>query len=267
MENIKQIISFKTPLYKFIHNNIIIETECLFGENFTVNSELKEWSFGTLSTDNYKGWVKTKYLGPSQDNNHKVILKFSNIYLNPDPKSTIITYLSLGSKVNVNETDNDWAKVSFSSENKKVIGFIPINHLSKISDYNHDWIKIGNEMKNIPYVWGGRSSIGIDCSALLQLSIQTIGINLPRNTNNQISYMKASKKFKKVEVDFSQKQEIKKGLIIFWPGHVGIISKKNTLLHANAYFMKVCEENVYKVFSRLKGDNILPSFVFELIIP
>ena len=231
---------------------------------FSVKEDLNDWCFGTLITDNYKGWINKKYLGPSTINNYKVVSRASNIYSQPNPKSIVLYYLSLGSTVYVHKIENNWAEIYLKHRDSKTIGFIPSIHLSKILEYKHDFIMTSLEMLHIPYVWGGRSSIGIDCSALLQLSLQSIGINVPRNTNEQITFMKLSKKFKEIELELLTNRIIKKGLIIFWPGHVGIMSKNNTLVHANAHHMSVCEENVFDVFNRFEKQNIFPSFVFEL---
>ena len=233
-------------------------------EIFSVKEDLNDWCFGTLVTDNYKGWINKKYLGPHQSNNYKITSRSSNIYLQPNSKSVVLHNLSLGSTVNVYKFENNWAIIYLKYRDSKTIGFIPCFHLSKILEYKYDFIVTSLEMLHIPYVWGGRSSNGIDCSALLQLSLQSIGINVPRNTNQQISFMKLSKNFKEVDLELLTNPIIKKGLVIFWPGHVGIMSKNNILIHANAFHMSVCEENIFDVFHRFENQYIFPSFVFEL---
>ena len=119
---------------------------------------------------------------------------------------------------------NEWR--SFLSQLGKDINkvrlrsFFPKGHplkerdRGKKSDANGDWIKHCHNMIGIPYVWGGRSSDGMDCSALLQLSFQAIGINLPRNTDQQQKYMKLSKNFKQLKVNFFSKQIYEKGMQI-----------------------------------------------------
>ncbi|MDC1356852.1 C40 family peptidase [Pseudomonadota bacterium] len=237
----------------------------MFGEIFSVYKTIEDWCFGTLLTDNHEGWIQAKYLGSYKENNYRIKSKSSNIYLYPDAKSIVLKYLSLGSTVYAHKIENDWATISLNSKNSSKTGFIPVNHLTKVTEYKCDWINTSYEMLNTPYVWGGRTSNGIDCSALLQLSFQSTGINLPRNTKEQVLFMKTSQRFKEIDLDLLRKSNIQKGFIIFWPGHVGIMSKKNILLHANAYHMNVCEENIFSVFNRFKSHNIFPSFVFQLI--
>ena len=266
MKNIKQIITLKAPLFRTTNKEDSVETECLLGEKFIVKKELKEWYFGILCTDNYEGWIEKKYLGNFKVNNYRVIKRSSNIYSNADDKSPILQRLSFGCLLDVVEIKKKWAKINLNNRISKNTGFVPANHILKKTKKSKDWIKYCYDMIGIPYIWGGRSSDGIDCSALLQLSFHAIGINLPRNTNEQQKYMKLSKKFKQLNLKFFEKKNYEQGIIIFWPGHVGIISKKNTLLHSNANLMMVCEESIHEALSRLRNKNILPICAFKLNI-
>ena len=134
---------------------------------------------------------------------------------------------------------------------------------SKKSTINSEWIEIGNKFLDAPYVWGGRTISGIDCSALLQLSIKTIGINLPRNTKDQLNFMTKSADFK--EISISNKKNFNKGLIFFWSGHVAFTNNRNSLLHANAFHMKVAEEPIHDALLRFKINRIplLKTFVMN----
>lgn len=266
MEKFKQIITPKAPLFKTNNIENLVETECLFGEKFLVRKELNEWSFGVLCTDGYEGWIETKHLTDFSPNNYKVIKRSSNIYKKPNDKSDIIQRLTFGCQLNVIEIKKNWAKVYMNTQSHKKIGFVPSIHISKHTSETKDWIKYCHNMIGIPYVWGGRSSDGIDCSALIQLSFQAVGINIPRNTKQQQKYMIFSKKFKRLKINFSKRKIYEKGIIIFWPGHVGIISRQNILLHSNANMMIVCEENIHESLSRLKSKNILPVSAFKLNI-
>ena len=145
---------------------------------------------------------------------------------------------------------------------KKTIGFIPSNHLSKISNFDHDWKKIGFQMLNTPYKWGGRTNQGLDCSALLQLSFQTVGINLPRNSSEQISFMHNSKMFDNVKINQEEISSLKEGTIIFWDGHVGYMCTSRTLLHANAFHMKVEQEPIVETIKRFENDKIFVTSFF-----
>ena len=254
MTNLRSIIYSKTPLFKSFNNKNIIETECLLGENFLVTKTQNEYSFGKLLTDNYTGWVETNALGNKSETTHRVITLSTNIYLEKTPKSVVLKGLSLGCELHVRRCEQEWAQVLISNNSQIIKAYVPKNHLSKNSFINHKWTQIGTAYLNTPYVWGGRTYRGIDCSALIQLSMKTIGINLPRNTEDQINFMNESKDFK--EVSITNQKNFNEGLILFWLGHVGFINKKNTLLHASAFHMKVVEEPIDVTLKRFKGKGI-----------
>ena len=262
MSDLRIIISSKTPLLKNYKNKNIIETECLFGEIFSVIRTEDGYCFGELLTDNYVGWVETNSLGKKCKTTHKVIVPSTNIYLENNPKSVVLKRLFLGSEIFVNYFNNDWANVLISNNSKIIESYVPKKHLSRKSSISQEWIEVGNKFLNAPYVWGGKTISGIDCSALLQLSIKTIGINLPRNTKEQLEFMTNSTKFK--EVTLTKKQNYNKGLIFFWSGHVAFTNKKNSLLHANAFHMKVEEEPIHNALSRFKTNGITLLKIFIL---
>jgi len=252
----KSIISFKAPLYEKPQMCNEIETECLFGEKFSIIEKKNEWIYGELKTDNYLGWINQECLGKNNLTTHKVILKNTNIYKESSPKSIVLQKLSLGSLLNIIDIKNNWGEVMFFSQSRKVKGFVPLEHVSEIICIDYKWIETCRQMINTPYVWGGRTFEGIDCSALLQISMRNSGINMPRNTSEQIKYMGLSNNFRYVKLN--DKENFLKGTVIFWPGHVGIISKKNILLHANAFHMRVVEEPISIALNRFKENNLNP---------
>lgn len=263
MSNLRTIISSKTPLLKNYKNKNIIETECLLGENFSVIKTENRHSFGELLTDNYSGWVETNSLGKKSETTHRVTALSTNIYMKNNPKSIVLKSLYHGSELYVSHFKKEWAHVLVSNNAQIIEGYVPKSHLSKKSNINHEWIKVGNMFLNTPYVWGGRTVSGIDCSALLQLSIKTIGINLPRNTKDQINFMTKSPDFK--EISITNKKNFSKGLIFFWSSHVAFTNKKNSLLHANAFHMKVAEEPIHNALLRFETNRIplLKTFIIN----
>ena len=118
-------------------------------------------------------------------------------------------------------------------------------YIVDVNQASKDWVKHAEQLIGTPYKWGGRDTIGIDCSALLQLSLFLGGIKAPRNTNEQIKM-----KFKTI----NKLNEIKRGAVIFWKGHVGILSKEKTLIHANAFSMKVTKEPLSKAIDRMSSS-------------
>ena len=107
-------------------------------------------------------------------------------------------------------------------------------------------VSIAEKLLGTPYVWGGRNSIGLDCSALLQLSYQTYGENIPRNSIDQSLLSK--------EI-IHNNEELKRGFVIFWKGHVGIMVDEINCVHANAFHMEVSKEPLVKILERAGKNN------------
>ncbi len=223
-----------------------LETECLFGEKVEIYENYLEWVYCKLYTDNYLGWIKKKYLSHLPNPTHRVINKRSFLFKSMDVKSNIIDYLPLGSQLCVTKIDGKWAKISLSKEFGYKFAYLPLNHLIGISEKYKDWVSIAENLLGTPYKWGGRDTIGLDCSALLQLSYQTYGENIPRNTSDQIKCNKTI---------ISNINDIDRGVVIFWEGHVGIMVDKSNCLHANAFHMKTTIENLKDIIVRMGNKN------------
>ena len=223
-----------------------LETECLFGESLTLLDNHFDWYYCKLLTDNYCGWVQKKYLGEKISTSHRVISTRTFIYKDNNVKSGCINYLPLGSQIYVKDIDKVWAKICLSNNQNFKFGFIPSNHIVKKNNKISDWVSIAEKLIGTPYVWGGRNSIGLDCSALLQLSYQTYGENIPRNSIDQALLKKQIIK---------NKEELKRGVAIFWKGHVGIMVDKINCVHANAFHMEVSKEPLVNILKRTSKEN------------
>lgn len=222
----------------------LIETECLFGETVEIFKEHLDWVYCKLNTDNYYGWVKKNGLGKLKNATHRVITNRSFVYIDKNPKSNCLLYLPLGAKLFINNVQSEWAEVSLYSY-KMQTGYIPSCHIVSLDHKVKDWVSIAQLLVGTPYRWGGRDTIGIDCSALLQLSYQTYGEDIPRNTSEQI-------KLKKNKI--SNIDDLRRGCVVFWKGHVGIMVDKFNCIHANAFHMQTKIEPLSKIIKRIGKD-------------
>ena len=226
----------------------LLETECLFGETVKILEEFSGWNYCKLETDNYKGWVKKKSIGRLGDITHRVVAKRSFLYLDKDPKSNCLFYLPMGSKLPVIDFHSDWAEINLHINQKKVVGYVPTHHIVEINHCVNDWVSIAQKLEGTPYKWGGRDTMGIDCAALLQLSYQTYGQMIPRNTSQQVNLNK------KQIYDIG---ELKRGCVIFWKGHVAIMVDKLNCIHANAFHMMTKTEPLINVIDRMPKDECI----------
>ena len=218
-----------------------LETECLFGEKVEIIDESLDWFFCRLNTDNYCGWVKKKDLGKLVNPTHRVLAPRSFVYVDKNLKSNCLLYLPLGSKLLVNNIESEWAQVSLQTKETE-IGYVPSCHIVSLNHKVRDWVSIAELLVGTPYKWGGRDTIGIDCSALLQLSYQTYGKDIPRNTSEQIKLKNNNIR----DID-----DLKRGCVVFWEGHVGIMVNQLNCVHANAFHMQTKIEPLSNIIKRM----------------
>ena len=240
------VIAPSIPMRSQAKESSSLETECLFGETLTILDRDVDWYFCKLLTDSYCGWVNKKYLGEKIESSHRVISNRSYLFVDNDIKSGCINYLPLGSQIYVNDFDDFWAKVYLGENATRRFAYIPRKHIIKKEDKIDDWVSIAEKLIGTPYVWGGRNSMGLDCSALLQLSYQTYGENIPRNSIDQSLLTK--------EV-INKKEKLKRGFVIFWKGHVGIMVDEANCIHANAFHMEVSKEPLLNILKRTSKSN------------
>lgn len=223
--------------------NAPLETECLYGESVEVLKESSYWVYCKLLTDNYFGWIKRNSLGNLKEPTHRIIVERSFIYENDNPKSKPIFYLPMGAKLVIESMVNDWARVIMI---KNRIGYIPKDHIIKIDEKVINWVSMAEQLEGTPYKWGGRDTLGIDCSALLQLSYQTYGEIIPRNTSDQVQLKKPH---------IGSIKNLKRGHVVFWDGHVGIMTDEKNCIHANAFHMKTVTEPISDIINRMNKDQ------------
>ena len=222
-----------------------LETECLFGEKLEILSNDKEWSFCKLLTDNYCGWVQNTSLGKTNRCTHRVLTLRTFIFTEKHVKSKIIYNIPIGSKLNVIKTGKTWSEITLPKKFNFQIGYVPSKHIVNIKNKVKDWVSVAEQFLNAPYKWGGRNSLGIDCSALIQLSCEAYGKALPRNTNDQLRFK---------DVITKDLNSLKRADIIFWRGHVGVMVDSLNILHANAFHMKTVIEPLNDVILRMSQE-------------
>ncbi len=244
------ILQIVTPLASMRNkpNNLSeLETECLFGEKFEVLKTQDVWAFGILKTDGYKGWIEKKFLDEKFNNNYRISSLSANVNLCPNIKSSSLFNLSMNSLINVEEIRNNWAKIRISEKLFKLnFAFVHVKHLISISETFKDWVTFAENFLNVPYKWGGRGYTGIDCSALLQLSLTTAGIYVKRNCKDQIIDLKKC---------WSDPKIFKRGDIYFWKGHVGIGLDPDFIIHANGFHMKTIIEKRKDALDRIYHEE------------
>ena len=239
----KQIIVPICDLKIQPRSNSNLETQFLFGEKIKIiNEEQKKWILCKSMEDNYTGYIKKENIGDLKTTNYKITNLSSFIYKAPDIKSGVISKLFLNSKILASKTKNDWFSIFFNDKNY----FIHCRDLNLINrKATSSWVDLSIKFLNTPYLWGGKSHLGLDCSALVQLAFQSVNRKFPRNTIDQ---------FRSNILKTVSEEELDRGTLIFWKGHVAIAINKTEIIHSNAFHMKVAIEKFHEAKSRIESS-------------
>lgn len=222
------------------------ETELLYGTLFHIHKQGRGWVWGQAECQlpgrkypGYVGWVPTRHLGKKSRPTHKITSLNAPVFKDADIKSPVRFHLPLSATV-AGESGDRFLKTP--------LGFIHNRHLQSISAISpfKDWIAVAESLLGQPYVWGGLNSTGLDCSGLVQTALRVMGRDIPRDTDQQVEMGRAVP----VNDDLSG---LKRGDLVFWKGHVGIMRSSTELVHANAFHMAVASEPLAAAVKRI-GD-------------
>lgn len=227
------------PLYRRPDRAIGRESELLFGERFMVYERKDGWAWGQNQSDGYVGYVDAAALGPEVGApSHEIIVPRTHAFTRPDLKTPPVALLHLTSRVAVDGEENGYCRIDCG-------GWVPRRHLRPIGAAGPDPVASARLFMHTPYLWGGRSSIGLDCSGLVQLALMNAGRSAPRDTDQQERALGS-----RVEGGLDAAVP---GDLLYLKGHVVILSAPDRVLHANAHHMAVAEEPLQAFLARMTG--------------
>ncbi|WP_420430949.1 C40 family peptidase [Hyphobacterium sp.] len=222
-----------------------MDTQALFGETFAVLEERAGWAWGYSRHDGYVGWIDMAALSQSMAPvTHRVSALRTYLFSEPDLKSAPLCLLSMNSKIAAGERDGRFIDAGGR-------GWVFEGHLVPLGTHAPDFVAVAEQFVGTPYLWGGKESLGLDCSGLIQTALEASGINVLRDTDMQEAEF--AERFTAIAVDAPRQR----GDIVFWKGHVGIMTDSNRLLHANATFMATVSEPVAET-ERRAAENDSP---------
>jgi cell wall-associated NlpC family hydrolase len=220
-----------------------LDTEALHGERVMVYDENGEgWYWGQLCSDGYVGWLPANALRPpGPPPTHRVAALRTFVFPGRSIKAPPVDALSLGSRVAVRTTQRDDTRELTDLAS----GFcIPTRHLAPVESREPDFVAVAERFVGVPYLWGGKTSLGIDCSGLVQIALTASGVACPRDSDMQEQALGAP-------LPTDDLARLRRGDLIFWKGHVAIVRDERSIVHANAFHMAVAVEPIGEALRRI----------------
>ena len=237
---VREVIEPQAPVRREPTHECALDTEILRGERVTVYESTGEgWSWGQLETDGYVGWLPSEALiRPGPAPTHKVMALRTLVFQTPSIKQVPITFLSFGCRIAVARIDGEFAIDSHGC-------FLPARHLAPLAAMEADYVAVAERFVGAPYLWGGKTSLGLDCSGLVQVALTAAGISCPRDSDMQAAALGQP-------VDAGPDLAgLRRGDLMFWKGHVAIVRDRDTIVHANAHHMAVAVEPAAEALARI----------------
>lgn len=219
-------------------------TEALYGETVTLyEADQEGWAFVQLDADGYVGWMPLEALdAPGAPATHKVVALRTPVFPGPSIKLPPLALLSFGARVAIAGTRDRFLVTAEG-------GFLFAGHLAPLDQVEADPLAVAARFLGAAYLWGGRSSLGLDCSALVQTALTACGIACPRDSDMQEAALGS-------DIGFTgDLAELRRGDLVFWPGHVGLIEDGATLLHATAHYLSVVREPLAAALTRIEATS------------
>jgi len=236
----REVIEPQAPVRGAPRPDAPLLTEALKGERVTIYDTNGEgWAWGQLDADRYVGWLPESALGASgPPATHKVAALRTLVFPGPSIKLPPIAALPLGATLAIARVEDRLAVTPAG-------GYVPAAHLRPIGEYEQDFAAVAERFAGAPYLWGGKTALGLDCSGLVQVALTACGIACPRDSDMQEAAIGTPVA---AAADLSNLQ---RGDLLFWKGHVAIVRGHDSLIHANAFHMAVAIEPVAEAIARI----------------
>lgn len=216
-------------------------TQALMGERLRVFESREGWTWGQLERDSYVGYLAADALTEElAAPTHRVAVPATFAYPAPDVKAQPAEMLPMNAMLVVSGGDEKYARLADGR-------FVFARHLKRLGEWESDYAAVAGMFRHVPYYWGGKSVRGLDCSGLVQLALEACGIACPRDSDMQERDLG-------VDLRPNDLDGLKRGDLVFWDGHAGIMTDGATLLHANGHHMLTVAEPLREAVTRIAAS-------------
>jgi cell wall-associated NlpC family hydrolase len=239
-----EVIEPQAPLRLEPRSDAPLATEALKGERVTIyDSNAEGWAWGQLKADSYVGWLPANALAPvGAPPTHKVTALRTFAFPGPSIKLPPVEALPLGAALAIARIADRLAVTQSGT-------YVPAAHLAPIGDNESDFVAVAQRFLGVPYLWGGKTALGLDCSGLVQVALAACGLSCPRDSDMQEQALGMP------VGNVADRADLKRGDLVFWKGHIGIVIDGLNLLHANAYHMAVAIEPIAAAIARIRNTG------------
>lgn len=215
------------------------DRQLLMGDGFLVIDRHAGFAFGRAEKDGFCGYVAETALGVPQGVTHWVSTPATHLYPEPRVQAREIASLSFGAKVSVIREARDFTETT--------AGYIPTGHLRPLGERFADPVEVAMLFLGTPYLWGGNSRSGIDCSGLAQAALLACGIACPGDSDLQ----------REIGTEVEE-ADLQRGDLLFWKGHVALVADETRMIHATGQFMQVVIEDRQAALDRIAAQDAGP---------
>jgi len=240
---LREVIEPQAPLRAEPRSDAALLTETLKGERVTVYDGNGEgWAWGQLASDGYVGWLPENALAaPGPAPTHKVAALRTHAFPGPSIKMPPLEALPLGARLAIARMEDRMAVTHTGA-------YVPASHLVPLDQNEIDFVAVAERFLGTPYLWGGKTALGLDCSGLVQVALTACGMSCPRDSDMQEQALGVA-----VAAD---PPALRRGDLIFWKGHVAIVRDAAHVVHANAHHMAVAIEPVAEAVARIRKAGL-----------
>jgi cell wall-associated NlpC family hydrolase len=238
---LQEVMDPQAPVRREPRPDGALDTEALLGERVTVYETTDEgWSWAQLQSDGYVGWLPAFALArPRAEPTHRVSALRTLSFPGPSIKIPPVQSPPLGARIAIARQQDRFAVTPNGL-------YLPAQHLVPLDVYEDDFVAVAERFVGAPYLWGGKTSLGLDCSGLVQVALTACGVTCPRDSDMQERALGAA---------LDKDAKLQRGDLIFWKGHVAIARDSETMIHANAFHMAVTIEPIGEAVARIAAGG------------